>query len=102
MGDITLSVWRTDIILIEEVPRAAPPPEQLVHERTKKATRHKVKYVCFISPNSLKVNSMIRRLGTETQRKPTTSARTKDIDKQPLVTFVFKYRPIGEQRKVFF
>ncbi|KZP09231.1 hypothetical protein FIBSPDRAFT_242273 [Athelia psychrophila] len=77
LGDIMLSIWRVQVTSLKEAAQVTPPQEQHVHERTKKATMHRVK------------------LGNETQSSGIIKkATTKDLDKHPIVTFVFKYRPL--------
>jgi len=53
-----------------------PPAEQKIHERAKKATAHRV------------------NLGDDVQRPYKGLLKTRNLDEDPLVTFVFKYRPL--------
>ncbi|KZP16453.1 hypothetical protein FIBSPDRAFT_934624 [Athelia psychrophila] len=80
LGDIMLSIWRVEVTGMHEAAQVTPPPpqEQHVHERTKKATRHRVK------------------IGNEMQSSYVKFMQvdTKDLDKHPVITFVFKYRPL--------
>ncbi|KZP16452.1 hypothetical protein FIBSPDRAFT_958018 [Athelia psychrophila] len=76
LGDIVLSIYRIEITSIRDRVPSAPPQEQQVHERTKKATVHRVK------------------LGTEQTCASTRIFFGKHLDEHPIATFVFKYRPL--------
>ncbi|KAF7981536.1 hypothetical protein HWV62_33123 [Athelia sp. TMB] len=78
LGDISLSIWRTKLISVREFGPEVILPEQQIHERAKKAILHQVK------------------LGDEEVRASEKNTyKTKRLDKQPLVTFTFKYRPLN-------
>ncbi|KZP16449.1 hypothetical protein FIBSPDRAFT_60370 [Athelia psychrophila] len=76
LGDIILSIYRIEITSITDRGPVAPPQEQQVHERTKKATVHRVK------------------LGTEKACSSTQGVSSKNLDTHPFAKYVFKYRPI--------
>jgi len=74
IGEIQLKIWR--VVSLGKGKHVAPLVEQKVHERAKKATSHRV------------------ILGDDVQRPSRKTYQTKILDKEPLVTFVFKYRPL--------
>jgi hypothetical protein len=96
IGEICLKIWRKELLGQDEKYNS-PPAEQKIHERAKKATAHRVKYV-FINPSLEIICSWVcmhARLGDDVQRPYRKCIRAKTLDKDPLVTFVFKYRPLG-------
>ncbi|KAF7981216.1 hypothetical protein HWV62_33109 [Athelia sp. TMB] len=77
LGDIKLFIRRVQVIYDEDAGFAKPPSQEAqVHERTKKATSHRVK------------------LGEETEAAQRTAFyNSESLDNGPIVTFTFKYRP---------
>lgn len=75
-------------------PRTSP-QEQQVHERSKKATSHRVQWVHFMyfQANTLTIDI----LGAETASGFHETTKTRRLDTFPIATFIFKYRPIGKQ-----
>lgn len=71
------------------------PQEQPVHERSKKATSHRVRWVYFMC---FQADFLTRdRLGPETASGYHETTKTRRLDTSPIATFIFKYRPIGKQ-----
>ncbi|KAF7981211.1 hypothetical protein HWV62_34547 [Athelia sp. TMB] len=77
LGDISLSIWRIKLLSVKDFSPEAAPQEQEIHERGMKAIKHRVK------------------LGDEVFNVAADKliSYTRGIDKEPLVTFTFKYRP---------
>ncbi|KAF7981210.1 hypothetical protein HWV62_34545 [Athelia sp. TMB] len=77
LGDISLSIWRTELASVAEFTPDAVPPEQQIHECAKKAILHQVK------------------LGDEVSKACSKESYiTRCLDRQPLATFTFKYRSL--------
>jgi len=75
LGEIVVEIERVKVTGIDNK-RQPVPQEQKVHERSKKATSHRVK------------------LDDEVTRPHATFRTTQRLDKEPLVTFIFKYRSL--------
>jgi len=78
LGEITLSIHSVSIEgLTEPHARSVPTDDEgIVHERAKKATSHRVKW------------------GDEVKYHRRCSTVVRDLARAPVVTFVFKYRPL--------
>ncbi|KII84411.1 hypothetical protein PLICRDRAFT_364325 [Plicaturopsis crispa FD-325 SS-3] len=76
IGTIEIKIWRSAVGKGKAPRPTAAPQETVVHERSKKAMPHCVTF------------------GETTTTKVPRYLSTAHLDKQPLVTFVFNYRPI--------
>jgi len=75
LGEIVLQIWRAAVIGVGDC-RPKIPDEQKVHERSKKATSHRVQFDAEVSTSYR------------------AQLKTRYLDKEPLVTFIFKYRSL--------
>jgi len=75
LGEISIQIWRIAVAGINYKWGPAP-VEQKVHERSKKATSHRV------------------QLDAEVTRPHRNGRVARRLDKEPLLTFIFKYRPL--------
>lgn len=96
IGEIKLVIVRTTIPeLIKEEQRMyqEPPQLQMVHERSKKAIAHRVKYVAILTLYNTLQLMAINSYGNEIPRPLMTVSSARPIER--LVTFIFRYRPLG-------
>ena len=97
IGEIKLVIVRTTIPkdLEEQLTTYSGPPQlQMVHERSKKAIAHRVKYVAVLTlynRHLMPINSY----GSEIPRPPVpmTAYSAKPVER--IVSFIFRYRPLG-------
>ena len=75
----------------------APPNSQKVHERSKKAIAHQVTYVASLTSYNTWHSNLINSYGTEISREEAQYWQEKVSVNfvERLVTFIFKYRPLG-------
>ena len=75
----------------------APPNSQKVHERSKKAIAHQVTYVASLTSYNTWHSNQINSYGTEISREEAQYWQEKVSVNfvERLVTFIFKYRPLG-------
>lgn len=95
LGEISISIWRTALGARHVASSSLQPPEDpKVHERSKKAFSHRVKYA---NPLSALFEDLIPgRFGEAVrQAQPIHTVGVQKLDREPLVTFIFKYRSLG-------
>lgn len=99
LGEIQLDLWKAVDIGLPAAPTFVSMPGQKVHEKSKKALAHRVKYV-VAGPDSRNVPraNMLQRLGEE-QVATGRLFSTKYLEKTPAATFVFRYRNFGMCKK---
>ncbi|KZP16445.1 hypothetical protein FIBSPDRAFT_895030 [Athelia psychrophila] len=83
LGDIVLSIHRVETTCIREWVSETPPQERPIHERSKKATLHRVQLAA----------ETLATTGLSTEEYV-----TKRLDNGPMATFIFKYRPFDVLR----
>jgi hypothetical protein len=99
IGQISLSIWRVE--KGERIPamtfRTQLPQDEKVHERSKKAIAHRVGCVCWlVLHRSSGLIGVWCSFGEEKHYKTLYVQDCRYLDKTPLVTFIFIYRPLGE------
>ncbi|KII84412.1 hypothetical protein PLICRDRAFT_167971 [Plicaturopsis crispa FD-325 SS-3] len=80
VGEIEIKVWRVTKGAVRAASYAAVPQSEKVHERSKKAMSHRVGF------ESAKAD----------RPAPATTVDVNYVDKEPLVTFLFKYRSLDQ------
>ena len=100
IGEIKLDIFRTTapkVVAKENLKKRAYfslPPLQKVHERSKKAIAHRVKYVTSLSPCiTLHILMLVSSYGSKIPYLQNAMYSVTSVER--LVTFIFKYRPLG-------
>ena len=95
IGEIKLVIKRTTVAKVvpmgKRIISLAPP--QKVHERSKKAIAHQVKYVAGLTMYNIKHLIPMNSYGSEIKKLKKKKYSVKTLER--LVTFIFKYRPLG-------
>jgi hypothetical protein len=109
IGEIALKIWRVTVGRTMDVKHGwrhgkQMEDEQKVHEKSKKATTHRIKYVALRIPigSLFPPNQSVHltyphaiRLGKEITGRRRRATTAHDMDSEPICTFIFKYRPLG-------
>lgn len=102
VGQISLKIWRIEYGGITHAPLQVTTfitsLDKKIHERSKKAGGHQIQqvYRFFFAPLwPGSVNYVTSRLGEEKATPPHAAIGYRVLDRDPWVTFEFKYRPLG-------
>jgi len=94
IGEISLKLWRTILGKPTVSSGAKIPEDQKVHEKSKKAFSHCIKYELAFHA-VIRAHTLTRFGETKQLSKAVESLSVEHLDREPFATFIFKYRSLG-------